>query len=119
MEMIAKAIEATGIITQHQLLLDEPLPVAESNHVRVIVLVTEETNNNQSIQVSDKSSESLTSNRRLTTAIDKYLEGEISEEKAAELAQLNRRDFLSALARDKRDVFQVDFNDLTEELARG
>jgi len=107
MQMIAKAIETTGIVeAQHRLLLDEPLPVAESSHVRVIVLVTEE---------ADNASPSM----RLATAIEKYQSGEISQEKAAELAQLNRRDFLEALAREKREVFRVDFDDLKEELARG
>jgi hypothetical protein len=41
MEIIAKAIETTGIVdTQRRLLLDESLGVAKSTHVRVIVLVT-------------------------------------------------------------------------------
>jgi hypothetical protein len=89
MEMIAKVIETTGIIAQHRLLLDEPLPVAESTHVRVLVIG----NNDQSTQVSHESSESLTPDRRLATAIHKYQRREISQEKAAELAQLNRREF--------------------------
>jgi len=119
MEMIAKAIETTGIVAQHRLLLDEPLPVAESARVRVIVLVIEEPNNEHSTQVSHDSSESLTPDKRLASAIHKYQRSEISQEQAAKLAQLNRRDFLLALAREKGEVFQVDFNDLKEELARG
>jgi len=39
----AKTIETTGLVNeQHQLLLDESLPIAESSRVRVIVIVTEE-----------------------------------------------------------------------------
>jgi len=38
------AIETTGIVdSQHQLRLDEPLPIAVQSPVRVIVLVPEET----------------------------------------------------------------------------
>lgn len=38
-----KAIEVTGTITQeHQLQLDEPLPVAGPHRVRVIVLIPED-----------------------------------------------------------------------------
>jgi len=116
--MIAKAIETTGIIeAQHRLLLDEPIPVAQSTRVRVIVLITPD--NDQTTPIYDDSSEPSTPEMRLATAIDKYQRSEISQEKAAELAQLNRRDFLEALAREKRDVFKVDFNDLKEELDRG
>ena len=39
-----KAIEATGIInSQHQLVLDNPLPVAGPAKVRIIILLPEET----------------------------------------------------------------------------
>ena len=37
------AIETTGVVdAQHQLRLDEPLPLADQSRVRVIVLVPEE-----------------------------------------------------------------------------
>jgi hypothetical protein len=40
MALIAKTIETTGIVNaQHQLLLDESLPIAESSQVRVIIIV--------------------------------------------------------------------------------
>jgi predicted HTH domain antitoxin len=55
----------------------------------------------------------------LAAAIYWYQKGEISQEKAAQIAGLNRRDFLAALAREKVEVFNVDFNDLKEELERG
>jgi predicted HTH domain antitoxin len=48
-----------------------------------------------------------------------YSRGEISQEKAAEVAGLNRKDFLLALAREKTDVFLVDIDDLKRELALG
>jgi hypothetical protein len=41
--LLAKTIETTGIVNnQHQLLLDESLPIIETSRVRVIVIVTEE-----------------------------------------------------------------------------
>ncbi len=41
--LVMNAIEATGIVdAQHQLRLDEPLPIAGQSRVRVIVLVPEE-----------------------------------------------------------------------------
>ncbi len=41
--LLAKIIETTGIVnSQHQLLLDESLPITEASRVRVIVIVTEE-----------------------------------------------------------------------------
>lgn len=56
---------------------------------------------------------------RLAAAIYWYQKGEISQEKVAQIAGINRRDFLQALAREQVDVFTVDFNDLQEELNRG
>jgi hypothetical protein len=42
--VVMNAIETTGIVdARHQLLLDEPLPIAGHSRVRVIVLVPEET----------------------------------------------------------------------------
>jgi hypothetical protein len=39
-----KAIERAGIVdAQHQLVLDEPLPIAEATRVRVIVLFPDDT----------------------------------------------------------------------------
>ncbi|MEY3403805.1 MAG: hypothetical protein RLZZ86_3427 [Cyanobacteriota bacterium] len=55
---------------------------------------------------------------RLAAAIYWYQKAEISQEKAAQIAGLNRRDFLAALAREQVDVFSVDFDDLEQELAR-
>lgn len=56
---------------------------------------------------------------RLAAAIHWYGRGEISQEKAASIAGMGRIDFLEALAREKEDVFVVDFNDLQHELSRG
>ena len=43
MEIAKKAIETTGTIDpQHQLVLDEPLPVVGPTRVRVIILLPEE-----------------------------------------------------------------------------
>ncbi|MBE9216266.1 MAG: UPF0175 family protein [Richelia sp. RM2_1_2] len=56
---------------------------------------------------------------RLAAAIYWYQKGEVSQEKAAQIAGLNRRDFLATLAREQVDVFVVDMNDLQRELNRG
>lgn len=55
---------------------------------------------------------------RLAAAIHWYERGEISQEKAAELAGMDRTDFLMALAREQADAFVVDFDDLKRELER-
>ena len=56
---------------------------------------------------------------RLAAAVHWYSRGEISQEKAAEIAGLNRKEFRLALAREKVDVFLVDFDDLKRELELG
>lgn len=56
---------------------------------------------------------------RLAAAIHWYQRGQISQEKAAQVAGLDRTDFLMALAREGVDAFIVDFNDLHRELERG
>ncbi len=48
-----------------------------------------------------------------------YSRGEISQEKAALIAGLDRTDFLNGLAQRGMDVFRVDMDDLREELNRG
>jgi predicted HTH domain antitoxin len=54
---------------------------------------------------------------RLASASFWYQRGEISQEKAAQIAGLNRKEFLEYLAKEKIDVFQVDFDDLKQELS--
>lgn len=56
---------------------------------------------------------------RLAAAIHWYARGEISQEKAAQIAELDRTDFLLALAREQTDVFTVDLNAVQRELERG
>ncbi len=56
---------------------------------------------------------------RLAAAIHWYEKGEISQEKAASVAGLDRTGFLLALARENADAFVVDFDDLKRELERG
>ncbi len=63
--------------------------------------------------------EELAHDMRLTAAAHWYREGRISQEIAAEVAGMNRTDFLLSLARMGHDSFQVDFADLDRELARG
>lgn len=56
---------------------------------------------------------------RLAAAIHWYERGELSQEKAAGLAGMDRTDFLMALAREQADAFVVDFEDLKREIQRG
>ena len=49
---------------------------------------------------------------RLAAAIHWYERGEISQEKAAEIAGLDRSDFLTMLAHEQQNAFVVDFDDL-------
>jgi len=56
---------------------------------------------------------------RLAAAMFWYQQGQVSQEKAAQIAGLDRTDFLMALARERVEAFQVDFDDLERELARG
>lgn len=56
---------------------------------------------------------------RLAAAMHWYARGAISQEKAAEVAGLDRTDFLLALAREKVPAFTVDFDQLREEISRG
>jgi predicted HTH domain antitoxin len=52
---------------------------------------------------------------KLAAAIHWHQRGLISQERAAELAGLNRRDFIRALAREGYDVFVVDMDSLARE----
>ena len=56
---------------------------------------------------------------RLAAAILWYERGEISQEKAAQVASLSRTQFLLELAHTKSDAFVVDFDDLRRELSLG
>jgi predicted HTH domain antitoxin len=53
---------------------------------------------------------------RLAAAIHWYNRGELSQEKAAQVAGLDRTDFLLALAREGEDAFVVDLAALQKEL---
>lgn len=65
-----------------------------------------------------RSPEELGADLRLAAAILWYEQGRISQERASELAGLTRSEFLDELARQKLDVFVVDFDDLDRELER-
>lgn len=66
-----------------------------------------------------KSPDEFVFDLRLAAAIFWYQKGQISQEKAAQVAGLDRTDFLMALAREQVEAFQVDFDDLARELALG
>lgn len=65
------------------------------------------------------SPEEFVNELRLAAAIHWYERGEISQEKAAQVAGLDRTDFLLALAREQAAAFVVDFAHLQQELSRG
>jgi predicted HTH domain antitoxin len=56
---------------------------------------------------------------RLAAAILWYEQGTVSQEMAAQIAGLDRTDFLLTLARRGFNSFVVDFADLDRELSRG
>lgn len=66
-----------------------------------------------------RSPEEFTQEMRLAAAIYWYQRGRISQEKAAQVAGMDRSTFLETLAEEKVDVFVVDFDDLDRELERG
>ena len=65
-----------------------------------------------------RSPEEFAREMRLAAAMLWYSRGMISQQRAAEIAGLNRADFLKALARNEMDVFVVDFGDLKREVDR-
>ena len=68
---------------------------------------------NDALSPADASRQDLTP----VTAIHWYQRGVLSQERAAELAGLNRRDFIRALAREGVDVFALDVHELARELS--
>ena len=64
-----------------------------------------------------RSPEELGREMRLAAAVYWYAKGEISQERAAEIAGMDRTDFLLALAREGVDAFTVDLASLRRELA--
>jgi len=61
----------------------------------------------------------FTREMRLAAAASWYEQGKASQDVAAQIADLNRTDFLLALAKMGKNSFQIDFVDLDRELARG
>jgi len=66
-----------------------------------------------------RSPEEFARELRIAAAIHWYERGEVSQEKAADVAGLTRGQFLAELARTKSDAFVVDFEDLKRELSLG
>jgi predicted HTH domain antitoxin len=56
---------------------------------------------------------------RLAAALFWYAKGEVSQEKAAQIAGLDRTNFLLALSRERIEIFQSDAEDFQDEGARG
>ena len=66
-----------------------------------------------------RSPEEFARELRLAAAVHWYERGDLSQEKAAEVAGLHRKAFLMALAQQKVNAFTVDVQDLQRELALG
>jgi predicted HTH domain antitoxin len=66
-----------------------------------------------------RSPDGFANEMRVAAAIHWYKRGEISQEKAAQVAGLDRTYFLLALTREGADAFVVDFADLERELQGG
>lgn len=66
-----------------------------------------------------RSPEEFAREMRLAAAIFWYSRGEVSQERAAQIAGLDRTDFLLFLAQRHVDVFPVDIKSLAEEIGRG
>lgn len=64
-----------------------------------------------------RSPDEMVGDIRLAAAVHWYARGLISQERAAQVAGLDRTDFLLALSREGVDVFAVDMNSLRRELA--
>ena len=64
-----------------------------------------------------RSPDELAGELRLAAAIFWYSRGLLSQERAAQLAGLDRTDFIFALAREGVDAFVVDMKSLRKELA--
>ena len=69
-----------------------------------------------SLSVLRRSPTEFVRDMKLAAAMHWYSQGAMSQERAAELAGLNRRDFIRALARENLDVFVVDDESLAREL---
>jgi predicted HTH domain antitoxin len=63
-----------------------------------------------------RSPEEFAREMRLAAAIHWYSKGDVSQERAACIAGLDRTDFLLALAREGVDAFKVDLASLRREL---
>jgi len=66
-----------------------------------------------------RSPDEMAGDLRLAAAVHWYSRGLISQERAAQVAGLDRTDFILALAREGVDAFAVDMTSLRRELADG
>ena len=64
-----------------------------------------------------RSPDEMAGELRLAAAVHWYSRGRISQERAAQVAGVDRTDFMLALAREGVDAFAVDMNSLRRELA--
>ena len=66
-----------------------------------------------------RSPDELADELRVAAAVHWYSRGFVSQERAAQIAGLDRTDFLLTLARENVDAFAVDLRSLRRELADG
>jgi predicted HTH domain antitoxin len=65
-----------------------------------------------------RSPEEAAKEMRLLAAMYWYERGDVSQEKAAQIAGLDRSDFLTELGNHKIDVFAADLEELKKEMIR-
>ena len=65
----------------------------------------------ETFSVLRRSPEQFARDLRLAAALFWYARGEMSQEKAAQVAGLDRTDFLLALSRERVEIFQTDSED--------
>jgi predicted HTH domain antitoxin len=92
--------------------------VAESRTVEASMTTVSMDLPDKVFSVLRRSPEEFVREMCLAAAVHWYERGEISQEKAAQIAGLDRTDFLRALAREQVDAFVVDVEDLSHELDR-
>jgi predicted HTH domain antitoxin len=71
------------------------------------------------VEAAGRAPEDFVRELRFAAAVNLYHQVLISQEKAAEIAGMDRREFMDEMARRKLEVFIVDFDDLAREIARG
>lgn len=97
-----------------------PEPVRNANRGTLTLMVTVNVQlPEEAFSALRRSPTEMAGDLRLASAVHWYSRGLISQERAAQIAGLDRTDFILALAREGVDAFSVDMDSLRRELADG